>query len=70
MKKAIIRGLVVLVPTYVVAYLTDKMVYVVPMLAACGFIAASLFEDNTIKRIDTDTAGKDNAVDDVDDGSA
>ena len=70
MKKAIIRGLVVLVPTYIVAYLTDKMVYVVPMLAACGFIASSLFEDNTTKRIDTDTAGKDNTVDDVDDGSA
>ena len=70
MKKAIIRGLVVLIPTYIVAYLTDKMVYVVPMLAACGFIAASLFEDNTTKRIDTDTAGKDDTVDDMDDGSA
>ena len=59
MKKAIIRGLVVLIPTYIVAYLTDKMVYVVPMLAACGFIAASLFEDDTRKRIDTDTTSKD-----------
>ena len=59
MKKAIVRGLVVLVPTYIVAYLTDKMVYVVPMLAACGFIAASLFEDDTRKRIDTDTTSKD-----------
>ena len=59
MKKAIIRGLVVLIPTYIVAYLTDKMVYVVPMLAACGFIAASLFEDDTKKRVDTDTTSKD-----------
>ena len=59
MKKAIVRGLVVLVPTYIVAYFTDKMVYVVPMLAACGFIAASLFEDDTRKRIDTDTTSKD-----------
>tara|TARA_B100000282_G_scaffold262209_1_gene211583 strand:+ start:3756 stop:3896 length:141 start_codon:yes stop_codon:yes gene_type:complete len=32
------------------------MVYVVPMLAAMGFVAASLFEDETKKRIDTDTA--------------
>jgi hypothetical protein len=55
MKKAFARGLVVLVPTYIVAYLTDKMVYVVPMLAASGFIAASLFEDDTKRRIDTDT---------------
>ena len=35
------------------------MVYVVPMLAACGFIAASLFEDDTKKRVDTDTTSKD-----------
>ena len=59
MKKAIVRGLVVLIPTYIVAYLTDKMVYVVPMLAAMGFVAASLFEDDTKKRIDTDTTSKD-----------
>ena len=43
MKKAIIRGLVVLIPTYIVAYLTDKMVYVVPMLAARGLNPASLY---------------------------
>ena len=59
MKKAIVRGLVVLVPTYIVAYFTDKMVYVVPMLAAMGFIAAGLFEEDTNKRIDTDTTSKD-----------
>ena len=56
LKKALIRGIVVLIPTYAVAYTTDKMVYVVPMLAAMGFVAASLFEDETKKRIDTDTA--------------
>ena len=45
--------MVVLIPTYGVAFLTDKMVYVVPMLAAMGFIAAGLFEDeNTTKRLD------------------
>jgi len=45
--------LVVLIPTYGVAFVTDKMVYVVPMLAAMGFIAAGLFEDeNTTKRLD------------------
>ena len=56
LKKAIIRGVIVIVPTYIVAYITDKMVYVVPMLAAMGFIAAGIFEDDTKKRIDTDTA--------------
>ena len=59
MKKALIRGVVVLIPTYAVAYLTDKMVYVVPMLAAMGFVAASLFEDNTTKRIEDDGQYKD-----------
>ncbi len=45
--------MVVLIPTYGVAFVTDKMVYVVPMLAAMGFIAAGLFEDeNTTKRLD------------------
>ena len=57
--KAIIRGTIVLIPTYIVAYITDKMVYVVPMLAAMGFIAAGLFEEDTNKRIDTDTTSKD-----------
>ena len=46
-------------PTYIVAYTTDKMVYVVPMLAAMGFIAAGIFEDDTNKRIDTDSTSKD-----------
>ena len=59
LKKAIIRGVIVIVPTYIVAYITDKMVYVVPMLAAMGFIAAGIFEDDTRKRIDTDTTNKD-----------
>ena len=48
-----------MIPTYIVAYTTDKMVYVVPMLAAMGFIAAGLFEDDTRKRVDTDTTSKD-----------
>ena len=46
-EKSINKRIVVLIPTYAVAYPTDKMVYVVPMLAAMGFVAASLFEDNT-----------------------
>ena len=54
MKKALIKALIVLVPTYIVAYLTNKMVYVVPMLAAMGFIAASYGPENTQKRIDED----------------
>ena len=60
LKKAIVRGLVVIIPTYAVAYTTDKMVYVVPMLAAMSFVAAGLFEDeNTTKRIEDDAQYKD-----------
>lgn len=65
LKKALVRGTVVLIPTYIVAYLTDKMVYVVPMLAAMGIIAAGLFEDNT-KRIDSDSDGYKDFKDDGD----
>lgn len=42
MKAAFIKALVVLIPSYTVAFLTDKMVYVVPTLAAAGFFAAQL----------------------------
>ena len=63
--KALIRGTIVLIPTYIVAYITDKMVYVVPMLAAMGIIAAGLFEDNT-KRIDSDSDGYKDFKDDGD----
>ena len=56
MKTAFIKALIVLIPTYVTAYITNKMVYVVPMLAAVGFIAASYGNENTQKRIDEDDA--------------
>ena len=35
-----VKATIVLVPTYITAYLTDKMIYVIPMLAAASFIAA------------------------------
>ena len=56
MKTALIKALIVLIPTYITAYLTNKMVYVVPMLAAAGFVAASVGSENTQKRIDEDDA--------------
>lgn len=39
---SLLQAIIVLVPTYIVAYLTDKMVYTIPMLAAASFIAASI----------------------------
>ena len=39
---SVIQAVVVLVPTYVIAYMTDKMVYTIPMLAAMSFVAARI----------------------------
>ena len=58
----LLQALIVLGPTYLIAYLTDKMVYTIPMLAATSFIAASLSysdegKDPTTKRTDDGDSG-------------
>ena len=51
----LIRLLVMLVPTYTVAYITKAMIYTMPMLAACTLLAANLFnDDETEIRVDED----------------
>lgn len=70
MKAAILKALIVLVPSYVAAFLTDKMVYVVPTLAAAGFLAASvdLSRSAAVNRVDEDGTDPDDDADaDVDD---
>ena len=48
-KQALLRASIVLVPTYTVAFLTGKMVYVMPMLAAASFFAAGVkFNKNNV----------------------
>ncbi len=59
--EALIKAVTVLAPTYTVAYLTEKMIYVVPMLAASTFIAAALFHTDIERRIDQDAISKDEA---------
>ena len=51
LKFAAFKAFVVLVPTYSVAYVSDKMVWVVPTLAAASFFAATieLSDQGTIK---------------------
>ena len=55
---SVIQAVVVLVPTYVIAYMTDKMVYTIPMLAAMSFVAARIgryyedYEEQATKRTD------------------
>jgi len=59
MRVALVQGLIVLVPTYIMAFLTDKMVWTIPMLAAASFVAASIKKDFTERKIDEDGMRKD-----------
>ena len=56
----LVKAAIVLVPTYITAYLTDKMVYVIPMLAAASFIAASISGDKLERKVEEDGFKKDN----------
>jgi len=55
-KTAVLKAAVVLIPSYTAAWLTDKMVWVVPTLAAAGFFAANIGVSNadTTRRVDED----------------
>ncbi|MEM0937145.1 MAG: hypothetical protein AAGJ91_14740 [Pseudomonadota bacterium] len=56
LKEASIKAAIVLVPTYSMAYFTEKMVWVVPTLAAAGFFAGtiSFSDENTTRRLEED----------------
>ena len=44
-----------LVPTYSVAYISEAMIYTMPMLAVCTLIAANLYGEEEIEnRVDED----------------
>ena len=58
LKRGFIKAIIVLVPSYITAYLTGQMIYVVPMLAASGFIAAAVFYDNFERRVEEDSYKK------------
>jgi hypothetical protein len=51
-KLALVQALIVLIPTYAVAYITEQMVYTIPMLAATSFIAAAVKPSVNITRVD------------------
>jgi len=59
MKIALLQAVVVLFPTYLVAYFTEKMVYTIPMLAASSFIAASLKKEDIQRKVEEDGFRKD-----------
>ena len=52
LKLAGVQAVVVLAPTYTVAYLTEAMVYTIPMLAASSFIAAAVKPTPHSTRVD------------------
>ena len=54
MGSGVLKAIIVLVPTYITAYLTDKMVYVIPMLAAASFVAASIDGQKVERKVDQD----------------
>ena len=54
LKLGLVKGIIVLLPTYITAFLTDKMIYVIPMLAAASFIAASICDAKIERRVEED----------------
>jgi len=56
MKEAVIKGLIILVPSWVVAYLTEKMVYVLPVVVVTGILSMAVIPEGK-KRLDDDAAG-------------
>ena len=59
MFNGLLKGIIVLVPTYITAYITDKMVYVIPMLAAASFVAASIDGQKLERKVEEDGFKKD-----------
>ena len=56
----LLRALIILIPSYTVAYLTGEMVYTIPTLAASASIAAAIKESaprDTRQRVDEDGNG-------------
>ena len=49
----IIAG-VILVPSWTVAYITNSVVYVIPMLAATTFVVAQVMQHRNNRRLDKD----------------
>ena len=53
-KNLILKVLIIAIPTYTIAFLTNAMVYTMPMLAITTVIATNLFDDTkeTENRVD------------------
>ena len=49
---------IILIPSWTTAYVTDKVVYVIPMLAVTTFIVAQVMQHRNNRRLDKDEIGK------------
>ena len=64
LKPLIIKLQVVLIPTYAVAFLTEAMVYTMPMLAASTIVATNLYTSHQInRRVDDGDSGESEGLD-------
>ena len=61
LRAAVFKALIVLVPSYTVAFLTDKMVFVVPTLAAAGFFASTIETRDVTRLLDEGPDAEDSA---------
>ena len=52
MRTALVQAVIVLAPTYTVAWFTEAMVYTIPMLAASSFVAAALKPTQHTTKVD------------------
>ena len=67
--KALTKALIILIPTYAVAFLTEMMVYTIPILAASSIFATTMFDKGKDElRVDED-GPQDDGGDSQDDGS-
>ena len=51
----LVISIVILGPSWTTAYITESVVYVIPMLAVCTFVVAQLFSHKN-KRLDEEVA--------------
>ena len=66
-KSIIYKTLIILVPTYTVAYITEIIVYVIPMLAVCALVAAT-YDEKIKRRVEEDGIDYGSRKDDGHDG--
>ena len=55
MRQSFYKALIILIPSYTVAYLSDKMIWVLPMLVAAGLFATTVVKNRVDQDGDGDT---------------